>query len=90
MTDLAGTNSGTAEAIDPVCGMKVSPGETKRVALYQGHSYWFCADGCRAAFEANPRKYLGGKKRKGWFGRYLDRLRKTNEQEFGASGPKCH
>jgi YHS domain-containing protein len=90
MTDVARTNPGTADAIDPVCGMKVSPGETKRVALYQGHSYWFCADGCRAAFEANPKKYLGDKKRKGWFGRYIDRLRKANEQEFGASGPKCH
>jgi YHS domain-containing protein len=90
MTNLAGTNPGTVEAIDPVCGMKVSPGETKRVALYQGHSYWFCANGCRAAFEANPKKYLDGKKRKGWFRRYMDRLRKANEQEFGASGPKCH
>ncbi|NIM96516.1 MAG: YHS domain-containing protein, partial [candidate division Zixibacteria bacterium] len=29
--------------IDPVCGMKVVPGKTKLVSLYQGHSYWFCA-----------------------------------------------
>ena len=90
MTDIAITNSTTVETVDPVCGMKVSPGESKRVAVYQGHSYWFCAEGCRAAFESNPEKYLEPKKCKGWFGRYMDRLRKANEQQFGASGSKCH
>lgn len=76
--------------IDPVCGMKVVPGKTKLVSLYQGRSYWFCAQTCREAFEANPQKHLGPKKRKSWLGRYLERLAKANEQEFGASGPKCH
>jgi YHS domain-containing protein len=76
--------------IDPVCGMNVVPGDTKLVAIYQGHSYWFCAYNCREAFEANPRKYLEPKKRKSWFGRYLERLTKANEQQFGGSGPKCH
>ena len=43
--------SNTAENhIDPVCKMKVDPGATGLVAIYQGRSYWFCADGCREAF----------------------------------------
>ncbi len=78
--------------IDPVCGMEVDPGSTGLVAIYQGHSYWFCAVGCREAFESNPKKYLEPKpaKRKGWLGRYLERLTKANEQQFGGGGPKCH
>ena len=78
--------------IDPVCGMEVKPGKTKLVSLYKGKSYWFCADGCRKAFEADPDKYLEPKsaKKKGWFGRYLDRMAKSNEKEFGCSGPTCH
>ena len=75
---------------DPVCGMKVVPGDTKLVSLYQGRSYWFCAETCREAFEANPQKHLAPKKRKSWLGRCLERLAQANEQEFGAGGPTCH
>jgi YHS domain-containing protein len=82
----------TTKTIDPVCGMEVEPGQTKLVSVYKGRSYWFCAEGCRRAFEADPEKYLKPKhpKKKGWFGRYLDRLAKVNEKEFGCSGAKCH
>ena len=77
---------------DPVCGMDVEPGRTKLVSVHKGHSYWFCAEACRMAFEANPKKYLEPKpvKKKGWFGRYLERMAKTNEKEFGYAGPRCH
>jgi YHS domain-containing protein len=80
------------KAKDPVCGMDVEPGRTRLVAIYQGHSYWFCANACREAFEKNPQKYLEAKppKRKGWFGRYLERLGKANEAQFGKKGPRCH
>ena len=82
----------SATVIDPVCGMSVVPGETKLVSLYEGRSYWFCAEGCREAFEANPGKYLARKatKPKCWFGRYLARMAKANQEVFGCSGPKCH
>ncbi len=75
-------------SIDPVCGMEVDPGKTRLVANYQGHSYWFCAEGCREAFETNPQKYLEQKpvKRKGWWGRYLERLNKAT----GGKAPQCH
>jgi Cu+-exporting ATPase len=42
---------------DPVCGMTVSA-ESPHRATYQGKEYFFCCAGCRAKFEADPRKYL--------------------------------
>ena len=75
---------------DPVCGMAVIPGQKKLVTVYNGKSYWFCARTCRQAFEENPNKYLGTVKRKGWFGRFLERMSKANEEQFGGAGPKCH
>ena len=82
------TKAAADNAIDPVCGMKVSPGRTRLVAIYQGRSYWFCAKECREAFEANPKKYLETKpfKRKGLWGRYLDRLNRATE----GKPLKCH
>lgn len=82
----------TTAYIEPVCGMKVNPGQKKPAAIYQGLSYRFCAEGCRIAFEANPQKFIGSKpiKRKGWLGRYLERLARVNEKEFGGGGAKCH
>ena len=61
---------------DPVCGMGVNPGKTRLVANYQGHSFWFCSDVCRFAFESNPQKYLKPKpaKRQGWLGRHIELL----------------
>lgn len=82
----------TTTNIDPVCGMEVEPGRTRLVAIYQGHSYWFCAEGCRNAFETNPKKYLERKpaKSKGWWGRYLERMAKANKELFGGGPPQCH
>jgi P-type Cu+ transporter len=48
-----------AAARDPVCGMTVDPHTTPHRAEHQGHTYYFCAAGCRAKFVADPAKYLG-------------------------------
>jgi xanthine dehydrogenase accessory factor len=45
-------------AIDPVCGMTVPADETSRPLVYQGTTYYFCAPGCRTAFEKDPTAYL--------------------------------
>jgi hypothetical protein len=39
----------------------------------------------------NPERDLKPKpvKKKGWFGRYLERMAKINEKEFGRTGPRC-
>jgi membrane fusion protein, copper/silver efflux system len=46
---------------DPVCGMEVD--QKRAVAAgrkteYKGTTYYFCADGCKKRFEADPAKYL--------------------------------
>ncbi len=48
-----------ATAIDPICKMEVdtenaSGGQSE----YQGNSYYFCAQGCKKAFDQDPEKYL--------------------------------
>ena len=43
---------------DPVCGMTVDPHQAKHRADYHGHTYYFCAAGCKAKFEADPERYL--------------------------------
>ena len=80
------------KVIDLVCGMEVEPSQSKLISIYQGKSYWFCAESCRKAFESDPAKYLESKslKKRGWFGRYLDRMAQANKKEFGCQGPRCH
>lgn len=46
-------------AKDPVCGMEVDPAKAAATAEYKGQTYYFCAPGCKAAFEKEPEKYLG-------------------------------
>lgn len=57
----ASTSEGDAEsgtAIDLVCGMTVSADESSRPFEYEGTTYYFCAPGCRTAFEREPEKYI--------------------------------
>jgi Cu+-exporting ATPase len=44
---------------DPVCGMDVDPHTAKHRATHDGHPYYFCSNGCREKFIADPQKYLG-------------------------------
>ncbi len=44
-------------AIDPVCGMRVAASSPRHVD-HDGRRYWFCCDGCRDNFRADPDKYL--------------------------------
>ena len=46
-----------ATAIDPVCEMVVDP-KTARSAEVRGKTYYFCSEGCRIKFVADPDKYL--------------------------------
>ena len=47
--------------IDPVCGMSVDPHTAKHRAEHRGHVYYFCSNGCRTKFAADPQKYLGNR-----------------------------
>jgi YHS domain-containing protein len=45
-------------ARDPVCGMDVDEKTAQHKSEHQGTTYYFCAPGCKKAFEAEPAKYL--------------------------------
>ena len=47
-------------AMDPVCKMEVTPETVAAEYEYKGKTYYFCAPGCKAAFEKDPEKYLDG------------------------------
>jgi Cu+-exporting ATPase len=47
-----------AMAKDPVCGMEVDPKKAAAQTSYKGQTIYFCAAGCKQAFDANPEKYL--------------------------------
>ena len=68
-----------ATAIDPICRMDVDtdnpPGGQSE---HQGATYYFCAPGCKVAFDREPEKYLADdweaipmatEKKKGFFSR---------------------
>ncbi len=47
-------------AIDPVCKMDVDEKTAAATSEYKGVTYYFCAPGCKKAFDADPEKYLSG------------------------------
>jgi xanthine dehydrogenase accessory factor len=51
-----------SEAVDPVCGMRVLTEPVGEMTVVDGVSYHFCCSGCRARFEADPARYIGGVK----------------------------
>ena len=52
-----------ATAIDPVCKMKVEENKAAASSEYKGKKYYFCAPGCKKAFDKNPEKYLDREKK---------------------------
>ncbi|MBI5388570.1 MAG: efflux RND transporter periplasmic adaptor subunit [Verrucomicrobia bacterium] len=48
-------------AKDPVCSMTVDEQEVEadgHVSVYQGHTYYFCNEGCKRSFDADPARVL--------------------------------
>ena len=45
-------------AKDLVCNMDVDEATAKWTTTYKGKTYYFCAPGCKRAFEKNPEKYV--------------------------------
>lgn len=46
-------------AIDPVCGMEVEVASARWISEHQGETYYFCAPGCKTAFDKTPAEYAG-------------------------------
>jgi xanthine dehydrogenase accessory factor len=57
----ASSNSASSGAptkfINPVCGMAVDTKAPKHIERFEGVEYYFCCDGCLAAFRQAPAKY---------------------------------
>jgi Cu(I)/Ag(I) efflux system membrane fusion protein len=59
----AAPSANQAPVKDPVCGMDVNPNAPDAIgAKHAGKTYYFCSQGCKKSFEANPGKYLPGQK----------------------------
>jgi Cu+-exporting ATPase len=56
------SEGGKKVAIDPVCKMEVDEKTAAAISEYKGKKYYFCATGCKKAFDSNPEKYIGSKK----------------------------
>ncbi|HEY90713.1 MAG TPA: HAD-IC family P-type ATPase, partial [Dehalococcoidia bacterium] len=52
------TGGGAPMAIDPVCHMEVEESSAAATSEYKGEKYYFCAVGCKKAFDQDPEKYL--------------------------------
>ena len=80
--------SAKKSAVDPVCGMEVDPCSSDISTEYEDEMFHFCAEGCLRTFEKNPGKYKKATtgKKKGIWGRYLDRLNKSTD----GKAMKCH
>lgn len=49
-------------ATDPVCGMQVDAAHAGASTEYAGKVWYFCCEGCRELFVAEPEKYVGRQK----------------------------
>jgi Cu+-exporting ATPase len=58
ITEPSTKKGGTAMAIDPVCHMEVEEGKAAATSEYKGKTYYFCAVGCKRAFDRDPERYL--------------------------------
>lgn len=50
-------HGGVKLAKDPVCGMEIDEETCKYKSEYRGKTYYFCAPGCKRAFDENPEKF---------------------------------
>jgi YHS domain-containing protein len=55
---LVQTGAARQYALDPVCGMAVDAATAKLTSDYRGNTIYFCAPGCKRAFDKAPEKYV--------------------------------
>src|SRR5262245_50985426 len=55
--DATPAGASPREAADPVCGMSVATAGARHHARVKGRTYYFCCEGCRAKFLADPARY---------------------------------
>ncbi len=45
-------------AKDPICGMQVEEAKAAASSTHGGKTYYFCCEGCKKEFDADPGKHL--------------------------------
>jgi Cu+-exporting ATPase len=55
------TSGGNNMVTDPVCKMEIEESAAVATSEYKGKKYYFCAMGCKKAFDEDPEKYLKDK-----------------------------
>ncbi len=76
-------------AKDPVCGMEVSEEGAKYMLHFEHETHYFCSEGCKDAYEER----IGLKKpesKKGFIGRFLEKVAEGTQKVTGGKPPKCH
>jgi len=53
-----GGSRNPGKVTDVVCGMQVDPATTAHHARHEGQEHYFCSEGCRRRFQADPARYL--------------------------------
>lgn len=43
---------------DVVCGMQVDPAKAAGSSQHNGKTFYFCSNGCKAKFDANPAQFV--------------------------------
>ena len=43
---------------DVVCAMQVDPAKAAGTSQYNGQTYYFCSNGCKAKFDADPAQFV--------------------------------
>ncbi len=54
----AEADAGGLERLDPVCLMDVDPATARYSSVYQDQVIYFCAPGCKKAFDRDPQAYI--------------------------------
>jgi YHS domain-containing protein len=78
-----------SRAVDPVCNNEIPETAAELQTVYESRTYRFCCPGCKREFDANPKLYAAGSKKKkhgGFWSRYLKRLNKST----GGKPQCCH
>ena len=76
-------------AKDPVCGMEVNEEGARFMVHFEHETYYFCSENCKGTYE----QQIGLKKppsKKGFIGRFLERVAGGVEKSTGGKPPKCH
>ena len=76
-----------SKATCPICMMQVDPQSRPRTLRWEGKEKYFCSESCRDKFLQSR---CSCQPEKGRWGRWLDRVARSNEKQFGKKGPCCH